>query len=95
MNIDRLLERLQTGWRPSPDGMPPGIEQRDLVCLGFLGRDRLIGYWKRDGYYHCEFMLDGRWYYVTKEIIWIDAERQWMLAADGVFWWLLDGPKGS
>jgi hypothetical protein len=88
----RLLERLQTGWRPSAAEIPPEVPQRRLVIwtwavswvpndfdpddVIYNPPDRLLG---RDETGRVE---------PTGGVMWIDAWQRWMLAEDGVFWWL-------
>lgn len=79
--VERLLERLQTGWRPRPDEIDMRIRQRKIfdwqVAPSFLRPEPvLIGRPEsREGVIR------------TDVILWIDARLRWGLCEDGL-WWL-------
>lgn len=89
--MERLLERLQTGWQPRDDEIDMRIRQRMLsdwwfaVDLLAYPDDTVVSGWAR-----AEKIIgrapDGRMTW-TDEILWIDAELRWALCEDG-FWWL-------
>lgn len=84
--MQRLLERLQTGWRPKPEEIDPEVEQHTLTDWYFLYRPRSVGEPKR---IRIVGDLDGDpdATEMTDVILWIDAGQAWVLCADG-FWWL-------
>ncbi len=78
--MERLLERLQSGWQPRSDEIDMRIPRwtlRDWQFAPSFTRPEavVIGY-----------DADGR---VTRsdQIVWIDAGLRWALCTDG-FWWL-------
>jgi hypothetical protein len=76
--MQRLLERLQTGWRPKRDEIDMRIPQHDpRYYWDFLdpnpgGHRVMLHYYGRE--------LSG-------DILWIDAKLEFALCEDG-FWWL-------
>jgi len=81
IRIDRLVERLQTGWRPVASEIDPDIPQQTLANWQFAPsftrpETVVIGH-----------DADGR---VTRsdQILWIDADLRWALCESGI-WWLL------
>jgi hypothetical protein len=82
--IDRLLERPQSGWQPTPDGM------RDTPVHQW---GMLTGWSFATSFTRPESCLIGRprWdqemVLRTDPILWIDAGLAWALVEDG-FWWL-------
>ncbi|MCS3893298.1 hypothetical protein M2171_002431 [Bradyrhizobium japonicum USDA 38] len=90
--MERLLERLQSGWQPQNDEIDMRIRQHRLadwvfaVDLLSYPDDTEVGGWAR-----AEKLLgrspDG-WVAYTGEILWIDAGLRWALCEDG-FWWLM------
>lgn len=89
--MERLLERLQTGWRPKNDEIDMRIRQLRMADWAFAidilsyPDDTEVSGWAR-----AEKLLgrgpDGRVVY-TGEILWIDAGLTRALCEDG-FWWL-------
>lgn len=84
--MERLLERLQTGWQPLPDEIDMRIPQRGLARWEFWPSRHasrphmLLAGWPVDD--------EGAWPQFTAPVLWIDAELRWALCEDG-FWWLL------
>lgn len=84
--MERLLERLQTGWQPKSDEIDMRIAQRRLDDWQFWQSrppgmpPLLLCGWLRED--------PTAWPTVTEEVIWIDAELRWALCDDGTFWWL-------
>ena len=75
--MERLLERLQTGWRPKRDEIDMRIPQHDMGEWMFLlyhgGGHALI---------HSTSKLED-----SGCILWIDAGLEFALCENG-FWWL-------
>ena len=90
IRIDRLVERLQTGWRPVAAEIDPDIPQRTLTRATFAVD--LLAYPDEPDLmqYSRATKLLGRdeqgFGLSTGEILWIDAERGWTVCDDG-FWW--------
>ncbi len=88
IKIDRLVERLKTGWRPVVAEIDPDIPQRTLT-RSHLAIDA-IAYPDDDEFYSPPTKLLGLDEYgrvqPTSTIIWIDAHREWAVCDDG-FWW--------
>jgi hypothetical protein len=87
--MERLLERLQTGWAPRADEIDPSIQQQDLIDWRFVvaslsGRLMLFGTVDQS---------DG-WRDLTYEVLWIDEHLTWALCEDG-FWWLYTAEEGE
>ncbi|MHC2576440.1 hypothetical protein ACVI1J_001851 [Bradyrhizobium diazoefficiens] len=79
--MQRLLERLQTGWRPRSDEIDMRISQRRLFDWSFA-----------PSFSRPEAVLIGRpesrqGLVRIDEILWIDTELRWALCEDN-FWWL-------
>jgi hypothetical protein len=73
--IQRLLERLQTGWQPTAEEIDYNVPQRDLVDWDFWKSGRtLIGYPSDE---------PGR---REVNVLWIDAGLRWTLAPDAFCW---------
>jgi hypothetical protein len=73
--IQRLLERLQTGWQPTADEIDRNVPQRDIVDWDFWKSGRtLIGYPSDE----------PGWREVN--VLWIDAGLRWALAPDAFYW---------
>jgi hypothetical protein len=82
--MQRLLERLQTGWAPNTDEIDRDIRQRDLIDWWFVPghaakRLRLFG----------DELAD-----MTGEVLIIDQYLTWALCDDG-FWWLYTAEEGE
>lgn len=83
--MERLLERLQTGWRPRPDEIDMRIPQRTMSRWEFWPSRHasrphmLIAGWPVDD--------AGAWPQFTQQVLWIDELLEWALCEDG-FWWL-------
>ncbi|MEA2910309.1 MAG: hypothetical protein QOJ15_2390 [Bradyrhizobium sp.] len=91
--FDRLLERLQTGWQPTPDEIDPEIEQHTLNGWYFLYRPLRVGE-PRPLRFVGEIADDPDDLNATEmtgDILWMDAGQAWALCADGFYW--LDGPE--
>ncbi|MHB8267119.1 hypothetical protein [Bradyrhizobium sp.] len=88
--IARLLERLQTGWQPTPDEIDREVPQHTLSAWYFLYRPGRLGEPKL---VRIVGDLDGdpSATEMTDVILWIDAGQAWTLCRDGFFW--LDGPE--
>jgi hypothetical protein len=88
--MQRLLERLQTGWAPHADEIDPVIAMRDLMDWEFWKKTgRLIGWeidWNDD-----PPGVDNK---ETGEVLWIDENLGWALCEDG-FWWLYTREEGE
>ncbi|MEH2499576.1 hypothetical protein V1294_006055 [Bradyrhizobium sp. AZCC 1678] len=91
LKIGRLVERVQTGWRPSyPDEIDPDIPQRTLRRARFAIETMAYPEDPEDPYHAPATVLmgvdeSGR-VQPTGEVLWIDAGREWALCEDG-FWW--------
>jgi hypothetical protein len=78
--IERLLERLQTGWQPRADEIDRDIPQRDLADWDFWkSGGTLIGY-----------PSDEPWWKEVN-VLWIDVDLKWALCSDGLWWLDRDG----
>ena len=75
--MERLLERLQTGWRPKRDEIDMRIPQHDLDGWEFLAYRRGVHVMLRSASTR----------EMSADIIWIDAGLEFALCEDG-FWWL-------
>lgn len=88
MMIDRLVERLKTGWRPLAGEIDPEIPQR-VLRRAHLAVDA-IAYPDDPDFYSPPTKLLGidesGQVEPTGEILWIDAHREWAVCDDG-FWW--------
>jgi hypothetical protein len=88
--IERLLERLQTGWAPKTDEIDREILKGDLTDWDFWKRTgHLIGWqitWDVE-----PPGLDNK---ETGDVLWIDEHLEWALCADG-FWWLYTREEGE
>lgn len=82
--IQRLLERLQTGWRPVTQEIDPAVPQRTLVEWDFLYRRRRSAARLHGTLLDQIYDLENTW--MTEEIMWIDAGLAWALASDGFYW---------
>ena len=88
--MQRLLERLQTGWSPNADEIDPAIAMGDLMDWEFWkNTDRLIG-WEIDWNVDAPGVDNKE----TGEVLWIDENLDWALCADG-FWWLYTREEGE
>ncbi|MGY2938521.1 hypothetical protein ACVWZ6_008123 [Bradyrhizobium sp. GM6.1] len=76
--MERLLERLQTGWQPHADEIDMRIRQRRLFDWSFA-----------PSFSRPEAVLIGRPENVirTEVALWINENLEWALCEDG-FWWL-------
>ncbi|MCS3727370.1 hypothetical protein [Bradyrhizobium betae] len=79
--MERLLERMQTGWRPRRDEIDMRIRQRTLFDWSFA-----------PSFSRPDAVLIGRpesRYGVirTDVVLWIDEHLEWALCVDN-FWWL-------
>ena len=83
--IERLLERLQTGWRPLVLEIDPAIPQRTLVEWSMVPGSAAVQAMKLWGTLLEEIRdLEHTW--MTEEVLWIDAGLAWALCADGFYW---------
>jgi hypothetical protein len=83
--IERLLERLQTGWAPKTDEIDREIPQRDLIDWEWMLMSRhilLAGH-----------NMDGR-PRLTNAVLWIDQYLTWAVCPEG-FWWLYTAEEGE
>jgi hypothetical protein len=85
--MQRLLERLQTGWQPHTDEIDPSVQQRDLVDWQFVVA-------RRSGKLTLFGLVDLRWRDMTGEVWWIDPYFDWALCEDG-FYWLYTAEEGE
>jgi hypothetical protein len=88
--MQRLLQRLQTGWAPKADELGPDILMRDLMDWDFWKRTgRLLGW-------EIEWAVEppGVDLKETGEVLWIDEYLGWALCTDG-FWWLHTREEGQ
>jgi hypothetical protein len=90
LEIDRLVERVQTGWQPVASEIDPDVPQRTLRDAHF-GIDALAYPDLPDEpYYAPPTLLLGRGedgdIDATGEILWIGAAREWAIC-EGGFWW--------
>jgi hypothetical protein len=86
--VKRLLERLQTGWQPTPAKIHLEVRQHHLEGWRFIWSVRkrrvlLLG----DS---PEPPAEPGYQELTEDVLWIDAGLRWALCADNVFWWLGD-----
>lgn len=85
----RLLERLQTGWRPVADEIDRDVPQRTLALWDFVPGRRTNPTMKLWGWFVDEpARPDCNW--MTDTVIWIDAGLTWALCED-LFIWLMPG----
>ena len=83
--IEQLLERLQTGWRPLALDIDPAVTQRTLVEWRMVPGRRAVSSMRLYGTLLEEiYDLEHAW--LTEEVLWIDAGLAWALAADGFYW---------
>jgi len=83
--IERLLERLETGWAPKTDEIDRDIPQRDLIDWEWMLMERhilLAGH-----------NIEGR-ARLTNAVLWIDPKLEWALCPEG-FWWLYTAEEGE
>jgi hypothetical protein len=76
--VQRLLERLQTGWSPTWCKIDSDVPQRRLYLWQFWGgRDELLGQRRK-----------GSRFVTTKTgaTLWFDARQRWALCEDGFYW---------
>lgn len=87
IRIDRLVERVRTGWRPTPGEIDPEIPQRTLRRAHFA--IDAIRYPEDEDFYSPPTVLLGIGEHghadPTGQILWTDAHREWAVC-DG-FWW--------
>jgi hypothetical protein len=79
--IQRLLERLQTGWTPKTDEIDRGVQQYDLLDWGWWT------YFRDEVMFLAGSDLEGA--LVTGPVLWIDQHLGWALCDTG-FYWLYD-----
>lgn len=88
IRIDRLVERVKTGWRPAPDESDPEIPQHTLRRARFA--IDAIRYPDDENFYSPPTVLLGIGEHglvePTGQILWIDAHRQWAVCNDGLWW---------
>jgi hypothetical protein len=85
--IDRLLERLETGWTPKRDEIDPDIKQVDLRAWEIL--DNMLNGRLRN--YLAGFDQDEAPTAIgTGPVIFWDRDTNWALTTDGFYW--LEGP---
>ncbi|MEH2536504.1 MULTISPECIES: DUF433 domain-containing protein [unclassified Bradyrhizobium] len=82
--IQRLLERLQTGWRPLALEIDPAVPQRTLVEWDFVYRRRRSAARLHGTLLDQIYDLENTW--MTEEVLWLDAGLAWALASDGFYW---------
>jgi uncharacterized protein (DUF433 family) len=83
--VQRLLERLQTGWRPVTQEIDREIRQRELVDWNFVPGRRTSPTMRLRGTLTEDIVhVDQRW--MTDDVLWIDAGLAWALCADGFYW---------
>ncbi|MEH2499578.1 uncharacterized protein (DUF433 family) [Bradyrhizobium sp. AZCC 1678] len=83
--IQRLLERLQTDWRPVSQEIDPAIPQRTLVEWSMVPGSAAVSAMKLWGTPLEEIGdVDNTW--LTEEVLWIDPWLSWALCADGMCW---------
>lgn len=80
--MERLLERLQTGWRPKGDEIDMRVRQHRIFDWSFA-----------PSFSRPEAVIVGRpesrkGVIRTDVILWVDSDLSWALCEDG-FWWLL------
>jgi hypothetical protein len=91
VRIDRLVERVQTGWRPVAEEIDPDIPQRTMLRATFAVD--LLAYPDEPDLmqYSRATKLLGRdeegAVCSTGEILWIASDLSWALCADGFYWW--------
>jgi hypothetical protein len=82
----RLLDRLQSGWKPTPAEIPAEVPQHHLYGWRFLWSVRkhrvlLLGV-------SAEPPAEPEYQELTDDVLWIDSDLNCALCADGIFWWL-------
>lgn len=85
--MQRLLERLQTGWQPMADEIDPSVQQRDLIDWQFVVA-------RRSGKLTLFGLVDLGWRDMTSEVLWIDRYLDWALCEDA-FYWLYTAEEGE
>jgi hypothetical protein len=83
--MQRLLERLQTGWQPKRNEIDMRIPQRNLAEWEFLG-PRPRG--------HRVMLHSAGARELSGDTLWIDAGLEFALCEDG-FWRLGDGSRAG
>ena len=83
----RIIERLQTGWQPTPAEIPPEVPQHHLERWRFIwsARKRRVLLLGDSPEPPAEPDLQE----LTDDVLWMDSAQRWALCADGVFWWLM------
>ncbi|MES2600429.1 MAG: DUF433 domain-containing protein [Pseudomonadota bacterium] len=83
--IQRLLERLQTGWRPVTQEIDHDVAQRRLAEWNFVPGRRTTPKMKLLGYLVEQVAhADENW--MTEWVLWIDPGLRWALCDDGFYW---------
>lgn len=86
---ERLLERLQTGWRPVADEIDRDVPQRKLALWDFVLGRRHHAAMKLWGYL-VEEPAQPNMNWITEAVLWIDPRFEWALCDDGFVWLLSD-----
>lgn len=86
---ERLLERLQTGWKPVAEQIDRDVPQRNLALWDFVPGRNTSPSMKLWGYPVEEpARPDMNW--MTETVLWIDSGLAWALCEDGFVWLLSD-----
>jgi hypothetical protein len=84
--IERLLERLQTGWAPETDDIDRDIQQFDLLDWGWWT------YFNEREMFLAGSDLEGA--LVSGPVLWIDPGLEYALCESG-FYWLYDDQESE
>ena len=89
-DIERLLQRLQSGWMPDAAEIDPAVKQRDISDWDFVvdRRTRKLALWGVVG------LMNHDWRDLTSEVLSIDPSLDWALCED-CFYWLYTREEGD
>lgn len=86
--LQRLLERLQTGWSPRADEIDPAVPQHDLIDWAWF---RPVPEWDWVLLFSDREDADQE---MTTDVLWFDRHLSWALTNEA-FYWLYDAEEGA